>query len=84
MNGAIYNTFQTETSKEAFGKHFSKAYEIECRHNAINLYGQYQAYKINDVIPYNGMINLSDPNGVNEISNKYYKKYPVDFLTLIN
>lgn len=70
--------------KEAFGKNTSKIFEISCRYNAINLYGQYEAYKFNDVIPYNGIINLSDPNGVNEISNKYYKKYPVDFLTLIS
>lgn len=70
--------------KEVFGKNESKIYEISYRYNAINLYGIYEAYKFNDIIPYNGIINLSDPDGINEVSNKYYKKYPVDFLTLIN
>ena len=69
--------------RDAFGKNASKIYEISCRYKAIDLYKLYHAYSFNEMVKYNGMINLTDPNGINEISNKYYKKYPVDFLTLI-
>ena len=58
-------------------------FTIQCRYNAIALDNQFTMYAYNEVMKYSGYPSLHDPDGLNEISNKYYSKNPVDFLSLM-
>lgn len=64
-----------------FGKN---SFAISQRYKAIELFSQYGFFRTNNIVGrYNGMINLLDPKGIQEIDNKYYQNCKVDFPSLL-
>lgn len=60
-------------------------YEVESIYRSVDLCQVYNGYQFSEhgSKRYHGMINLKDPNGINEISRIYYQKTPVDFPSLL-
>lgn len=85
----ILNQYQANAAHviESISKYTSaklNSYEIDCVYKSLDLYQVVSAYyyMISPSNRYNGIVNLIDPNGVNQISETYYKKTPVDFPVL--
>ena len=86
-DGVILNqyVFDPMFTAETLNKYLARKadpYTVSLYYKALDMYQVYNAYKYSRT-KYKGMVNLSDINKINEISEKYYNITKVDFPTLL-
>jgi hypothetical protein len=59
-----------------------KPYEIDLRHNAIGYVPCYIRYTMSPMVDNVNIINLHDPDSVKRINEMYFKKVPLDLMSL--
>lgn len=83
LNKYVSDPLYTAGVLKKYTKSNIDCYEIEQRYKSLDMYQLWLGYRMNPSNHYKGMINLSNVDEINKISNEYYQKTPVDFPSLL-